>query len=147
MRNTLALPIISLIFAVGLVIAVLISYGDETGPLSELELGGVAWAVGLAVYGVQGLISVLLEGRELRPGRTPPRLTGPLSVLIVLGSLALIGIAATLAVGLVDDWRTSVLGSLAGAGCLVMALLFIFYKEAFFGDEATFDNRDDGVPW
>jgi hypothetical protein len=26
-------------------------------------------------------------------------------------------------------------------------LLLVFYKEAFIGDEATFDDRQDGVPW
>ena len=147
MRNTLSLPVISLLLAIVLAIAVMVNHADEEGPLSELELGGVAWTIGLGVYGLQGLISVLVEGRELRPGRTLPRLTGPLSILIVLGALALIGIAAALAVGLVDEWRTGVLGTLAGAGCLVLAMLLISYKEAFFGDEATFDNRDDGVPW
>jgi hypothetical protein len=147
MRNTLSLPVISLLLAAGLAIAVMVNHADEEGPLTELELGGVAWTIGLGIYGLQGLISVLLEGRELRPGRTLPRLTGPLSVLTVIGSLALIGIAVALAVGLVDDWQTETLGILAGAGCLVLVALLLFYKEAFFGDEATFDNRDDGVPW
>jgi hypothetical protein len=147
MRNTLNLPVISLLIAVGLAILVLVLRADEGGPLSELELGAIAWSIGLGVYGLQGLISVVVEGRELRPGRTFPRLTGPLSILIAVGSLALIGIAAALAVGLVDDWRSEALGSVAGAGCLVLALLIIFYKEAFVGDEASFDSRDDGVPW
>jgi hypothetical protein len=124
-----------------------VSTGGDSSSLTELELAGVAWAIGLAVYGVQGLISVLLEGHELHPGRALPRITGLLSTGIILLSLALFGIAILLAIGLTSDWHLDVLGLLAGAGCLVLAMLLVFYKEAYVGDEATLDNRDDGVPW
>ena len=39
------------------------------------------------------------------------------------------------------------LGIAAGAGCMSLAVLLIFYKEAFLGDEARFDDREDGIPW
>jgi hypothetical protein len=32
-------------------------------------------------------------------------------------------------------------------GCLDLAILLIFYKEVFIGDEARLDEIDDGVPW
>ena len=147
MRNTLSLPIIAILLAIALAILVMATRADDQGPLTELELGAIAWTIALGVYGLQGLISVLLEGRELRPGRMLPRLTGPLSALTVIGSIVLLGIAVALAIGLVGDWRTGVLGTVAGAGCLVLVVLLISYKEAFLGDEASFDNRDDGVPW
>jgi hypothetical protein len=147
MRNAPTLPVMALVVAAVVAAFVVVMRAGEDGPLSELELGGVAWAIGLAIYGVQGLISVALEGRELRPGRVPPRLTGPLSALIVLFSLALFGVAVLLGIGLTGEWDVEALGWLAGGGCLILALLLVFYKEAFLGDEATFDNRDDGIPW
>jgi hypothetical protein len=147
MRNTPSLPIAALFLALVLAVIVLVSAAGEGDTLTELELGGIAWAVGLAVFGVQGLISILLEGRELRVGRLLPRLTDPLSAAIAVLSLVLFGIAILLAVALRADWDVEILGLLAGGGCLVLATLLVFYKEAFVGDEATLDSRDDGIPW
>jgi hypothetical protein len=131
--------------AVVLAVIVWLTHGE--GPLTELELGGIAWSIGLAIFGLQGLLSVLVEGQELHPGRVRPRLTEPLSVAIVVFALALCGTAVALAWGLTGDWSPEALGWLAGAGCLILAVILIFYKEAFVGDEACFDERDDGVPW
>lgn len=145
MRNSPVLPILGLIVAAVLAIVVAVSY--DTGPLTELELGGVAWAVGLSVYGLQGLISIAIEGQEVHPGRVPPRLTNPLSLSIAVLSLALVVIAGFLGYGLRNDWSDERLGVFAGIGCIVIALIAVFYKEGFVGDEASFDLRDDGVPW
>jgi hypothetical protein len=147
MRNTANLPVLGIVLAVILTVGVLISAVGEPGTLKVLELAAVAWAVGLATYGIQGLISVLLEGHELRPGRVLPRLSDPLTLAIALLSLVLFGIAIFLAVGLTSEWGVKALGALAGAGCLVLALLLVSYKEAFVGEEATLDDRDDGIPW
>jgi hypothetical protein len=147
MRNSPGLPTLALVAAVVLAAVVAVAHGGSDEPLSELELAGVAWAIGLAVFGVQGLLSVLLEGQELRPGRVPPRLSGLLSALIVLFSLLLLGLAVLLGIGLSLGWATGLIGALAGGGCLVLAALLVFYKEAFIGDETTLDSRDDGIPW
>jgi hypothetical protein len=133
--------------AVALVLAATVWLTHDQGPLTELELGGVAWAIGLAIFGLQGLLSVLVEGEELQPGRMPPRLTDLLSVGIVIFSVALLATATGLAYGLTADWSTEAIGVLAGAGCLALAFLLVFYKEGFVGDEAGFDEREDGVPW
>ncbi len=145
MRNSPRLPSVALVVSLLLGGTVWLVHGD--GPLSELELGGVAWAIGLAIFGLQGLLSVLVEGEELRPGRVAPRLTDPLSIGIVVFSLALFATAVGLAYGLTTDWSAGAIGALAGAGCLALAFLLVFYKEGFVGDEAGFDERDDGVPW
>jgi len=123
------------------------SAGQGDGPLTELQLGEIGMSVTLTVFGIQDLISVLIEGQELRPGRTPERLTGPLSISIVVTSLALLSIAVALAYGVAAGWRLEAIGSLASVGCIALSLLLVFYKEAFIGDEANFDNRQDGVPW
>jgi hypothetical protein len=145
MRNSPALPVVSLVAAV--ILAIIVAASRDGGPLTELELGGIAWAIGLLIFGLQGLISVAVEGQKLEPGRVRPRLTSPLSLGIVVLSLALLGIAALLAYGVSKDWTASTLGGLAGAGCFVIALIAVFYKEGFVGDEAGFDEREDGVPW
>jgi hypothetical protein len=148
MNNSPLLPIVSLLLAGLLATAVAVTVGPGGAvPLSELQLGGLAGAVTLAVFGVQGLLSVGLEGRQLRPGTSPPHLTNPLSAAIVLVSLFLFADALLLGYGIVVGWGTVALGVAAGAGCLFLATLLVCYKEAFLGDEARFDDREDGVPW
>lgn len=148
MTNSLRLPLLSLLLSVALAVVVIIS-GQTHGliPLSELELGALSGTLAFVIFGVQGLISVALEGRELRPGIRLPQLTNPLSLGIVVLSLLLAVIAFTLGFGIVNGWDTSRLGVLAAVGCFVLAALLIFYKEAFLGNEARFDNREDGIPW
>lgn len=147
MRNSPRLPVISLIAAllIGIYIAAVVGGSDD--PLTELQLGAAASGVALAILGVQGLLSILIEGQELRPGRVPPRLTDSLSIGILALTFILFCVALILAYGIADNWRTEAIGSLAGAGCIVLALLLVFYKEAWLGDESRLDNRDDGVPW
>src|SRR5690348_5915794 len=118
MRNSPRLPSVALLVA--LVLAGIVWVTHDQGPLTELELGGVAWAIGLAIFGLQGLLSVLVEGEELHPGRVRPRLTDILSVAIVVFSVGLFAAATGLAYGLTADWSTGRLGALAGAGCLAV---------------------------
>lgn len=139
------MPSVALLVSLVLAATVWWTHGD--GPLTELELGGIAWAIGLAIFGLQGLLSVLVEGEELVPGRVPPRLTNPLGVGIVVLSLALVATAGVLAYGLTSDWGAGAIGAVAGGGCLAVAVVLVFYKEGFVGDEASFDEREDGVPW
>ena len=148
MRNSPLLPILSLVVAAVFAIAAVLMAGPgDFLPLSELQLGAIGGALTLAIFGIQGLISVGLEGRELRPGIVPPQLTNPLSAAIVLVSLLLFADALLLGYGIVSGWGTVPLGIAAGAGCVFLAALLIFYKEAFLGDEARFDDREDGIPW
>jgi hypothetical protein len=147
MRNSPLLPFVALVLASGLGLHASVAAGGDPGPPTELQLGEIALAITLAIFGIQGLISVVVEGQELEPGRVPERLTGTLSVGILLLSLVLFGLAIVLAYGIADEWQTKAIGSIAGVGCLVLATLLVFYKEAFVGDEANFDDRDDGVPW
>ena len=147
MDNSPSLPLIAILLAIVLGLHATLTAAGADGPLTVLQLGEIAVALSLAIFGAQGLISVAIEGRELRPGRSPARLTNPLSAGIVLLSVALFVIALFLAYGITRSWRTEIIGSLAGAGCIVLAILLVFYKEAVIGDEANFDDRQDGVPW
>jgi nitroreductase len=146
-RNSPLLPGVALVLAVALALAAISANPGQLIPLTELQLGALGGALAFAVFGVQGLISVLLEGRELRPGAAAPQLTNPLSAAIVVVSLLLFADAVFLGYGIVTGWDTARLGVAAGAGCVFLAALLIFYKEAFLGDEARFDDREDGIPW
>jgi hypothetical protein len=146
--NSPRLPIVALILAGLLAIAAAATIDPGRPlPLSELQLGAVAGALTLGVFGIQGLISVGLEGRQLRPGISVPHLTNPLSAAIVIVSLLLFADALLLGYGIVTGWGIAALGLSAGAGCVFLAALLVCYKEAFLGDEARFDDREDGVPW
>lgn len=152
MDNSAKLPVVSIVLAIGLALTAVASFlirGDEGDVfvLSEVEIGLAAVGFTLIIFGFQGLISVLLEGRKLHPGIVRPRLTGPLSQAIIFFSLLLLSVAIVLGWGIVSDWSPIAIGTAAGAGCIVLALLLVFYKEAFVGDEACFDDREDGVPW
>ena len=148
MRNSPLLPLGSLLLAVILVIATLAA-GDPADllPLTELQLGAIGAALTLAVFGIQGLLSITLEGQELHPGQSTPRLTQVLSTAIVITELLLLIDAVLLGYGIVTGGDTTSLGVMAGIGCLLLAVLLLFYKEAFLGDEARFDDREDGIPW
>lgn len=151
MDNSPRLPAVAIVLAIGLGLLTGASYirrdvGDVPF-LSEIEIGMVAIGFTAGIFGIQGLISVLLEGRRLHVGIVRPRLTEQLSLAIVVGSLLLLGISIALAYGIVNGWGPIILGALAGTGCLILAGLLVFYKEAFVGDEACFDEREDGVPW
>jgi hypothetical protein len=142
------LPAAALVVAVVLAMQVATTIdANNPLPLSELQLGGIGIALALAIFGVQGLISVALEGQELRPGIVPPQLTNQLSAAIVVVSALLFTAAILLGYGIVTGWDTTRLGIAAGAGCVFLGALLIFYKESFLGDEARFDDREDGIPW
>jgi hypothetical protein len=151
MRNSPGLPIVALVVALALAAIAAIDYWSHPArhpfSLDELEIGLVAWAIALAIYGLQGLISVVSEGAELHVGRSAPRLTGPLSLAILIFSLLLLADAVVLAIGIASGWRAEVVGILAGLGCLDLAALLAFYKEGFIGDEACLDDIADDVPW
>lgn len=148
MRNSPLLPLASLLLAVVLAIAAVVTGNpDNLLPLSELQLGAVGGSLTLAIFSIQGLISIALEGQELHPGQNAPRLTQLLSAGIVLTALLLLLDAVILGYGIVAGGDTTSLGITAGIGCLLLAVLLLFYKEAFLGDEARFDDREDGIPW
>lgn len=151
MRNSPGLPALALIGAAALGVFTVVVH--LTGPaksvfvLTETEIGLVAWALTFAVYGLQGVLLVALEGRELHPGLGKPRLTEPLSVAIVVFALLVLAAAVGLGWGIFSGWGPGSLGLLAGAGCLDLALLLVFYKEAIMGDEVRLEKRADGIPW
>ncbi|MDQ3514100.1 MAG: hypothetical protein M3462_10640 [Chloroflexota bacterium] len=153
MDNSPRLPFVTLGIAAVAALLTALSYfgrGGNDEPVfsfNELEIGLVALAVTLVIFAVEGLISVVSEGRQLEPGLVPPRLTNLLTVAIIVASLVLFAVSVALGIGLVSDWDVWAIGWLAGVGSILLAVILVFYKEAFVGDEAHFDDRNDGVPW
>ena len=151
MDNSPRLPAVSIVVAVAcaLIVAAQLVASPPAGAfhLNELQLGLAAAALTLGIFGVQGLISVALEGRRLHLGRIPPRLTDPLTVGILALVVVVVAAAWWLASGVMWSAPPAAIAVAAGVGCLALAILLVFYKEGFVGDEVGLDRRDDGVPW
>lgn len=146
MRHLFSLPVAGLAGAVALASLALAVY-PGVGPLSELEIGLIAWAVVLSIFGLQGLVSYVLDGPEPRPGTRAPDPSPSLGILISVGCVLLIGMAAVLAAAILRGQAVALIGLSAGAGCLLLVLILGAYKQAFLGDEVRVETRQDGIPW
>jgi hypothetical protein len=150
MQNSPGIPLAALVVAIALAIITVLSVIAGVGggiALNELQLGATAWALALGIYGLQGIVSIVVEGRQVLPGTINPRLNNPLSAVIAALSVLLFVLAGLTGFAIVSGQSTALIGTAAGAGCLDLGLLLLFYKEAFIGHEAHLDLRQDGVPW
>ena len=150
MQNSPGIPLAALVVAIALATITVLSVIAGVGgglALNELQLGATAWALALGIYGLQGIVSIVVEGRQVFPGMIKPRLNNPLSVVIAALSVLLFVLAGLTGFAIVSGQSTALIGTAAGAGCLDLGLLLLFYKEAFIGHEAHLESRQDGVPW
>ena len=150
MQNSPGLPVVALIgsLLLGAITLASVSVGIGGGPaLTELQIGATAWVLALAIFGVTGIVSVLVEGRQLIPGTIQPRRSNLWNAAIAGGSILLFVLAGATALAIVTGQSTALVGAAAGSACLDLSLLLISYKEAFVGREAHLDSRHDGIPW
>ena len=150
MQNSPGLPVAALVGALvlGAITLASVTAGIGGDPaLTELQIGATAWALARAIFGVTGIVSVLVEGRQLIPGMIQPRKSNLWSAAIAGGSILLFVLAGATALAIVTGQPTAVIGSAAGVACLDLSLLLISSKEAFVGREAHLDSRHDGIPW
>ena len=150
MQNSPGIPLAALVVAIALATITMLSVIAGVGggiALNELQLGATAWALALGIYGLQGIVSIVVEGRQVLPGTINPRLNNPLSAVIAALSVLLFVLAGLTGFAIVSGQSTALIGTAAGAGCLDLGLLLLFYKEAFIGQEAHLEARQDGVPW
>jgi len=149
MYNSPGVPIAALVCALALAAISVMSagFGGEQPALNELQIGATAWALTLGIFAMQGIVSIVLEGRQLVVGSIAPKLSSRLSVAIAGLSVLLFILAGWTGLAIVSGQSTAVIGTAAGAGCLDLGLLLLFYKEAFIGHEAHLEPRNDGVPW
>jgi len=116
--------------------------------LDSYQIALIAWGFLLALYGVQGVLSVWLEGRELRLNAHRERPREPLWVFVVV--LGLTALEFFLAVRFVMGLPTAPARQLAldsGLLFLVLAAMLVLYRKYFVEDEVVAGERDDGVPW
>jgi len=137
---------VAIILAGATIVSVMAGVGGDPA-LNELQIGAAAWALTLAIFAVQGIVSIVLEGRQLLVGTIGPRLTNPLSAAVAALSVLLLILAGLTGLAIVSGQPTTVVGTAAGAGCLDLGLLLLLYKEAFVGHEAHLEPRQDGIPW
>jgi hypothetical protein len=150
MQNSPGIPLAALVVAIALATATAVSVMAGVGgdpALTELQIGATAWALALGMFGLQGIVSIIVEGRQVLPGVIMPRLNNPLSAVIAALSILLFVLAGLTGFAIVSGQSTALIGTAAGSGCLDLGLLLLFYKEAFIGHEAHLDVRQDGVPW
>jgi len=149
-QNSPLIPLAAFVVAIALagatILSVIVGVGGNPA-LNELQIGATAWALTLGIFGAQGIVSIVLEGRQLFLGTIEPRLDSSLSAAIAALSVLLFILAGLTGLAIVSGQPTAVIGSAAGAGCLDLGLLLLFYKEAFIGHEAHLEPRQDGVPW
>jgi hypothetical protein len=150
MNNSPGVPcaavVVAILLAGATAASVMAGVGGDPA-LNELQIGAAAWALALAIFGVQGIVSIVAEGRQLFVGTIGPRLTTPLSAAIAACSIQLLLLAGLTGLVILSGEPTAVVGSVAAAGCLDLGLLLLLYKEAFVGHEAHLEPRQDGIPW
>jgi hypothetical protein len=150
MQNSPGIAIAALVAALALglitVLSVMAGIGGDRA-LSELQTGASAWALALALFGVQGIVSLVVEGRQLVLGAIEPHMGVRSSLMIATLSIVVFLLAGATGLAIISGRPTAVIGSAAGTACLVLGLLLLFYKEAFVGHEAHLESRNDGIPW
>lgn len=119
--------------------------------LHRYEIFLISMTMILAIYGIHGLVSVWLEGRELEPGRRPAKNSNWAfwAILACLsGVLALaVAFAGAIAEGLRAGPDTVREGFLMGGVLLLFALALALYKRHFLPDEVLVEEPDSDVPW
>ncbi|MFN4218422.1 MAG: cytochrome C [Candidatus Bipolaricaulia bacterium] len=116
--------------------------------LESYQIALIVWGFVIALYGVQGLLSVWLEGQQLRPGEKGSA-REPLGAAVAIAFLT--GLVLFFAVRFVqslrqqpDPQRLALYGALLFFG---LAAMLVVYRKYFIGDEVITQDRDDGVPW
>lgn len=116
--------------------------------MEAYEVALVIWSFVLGLLGLQGLISIYLEGDVKAVGtHAPPPLTWPV-MLLVLALLALnFWSAWTFVQLLFGEGSPEALGRLASLMVFILAALLVIYRRYCIEDKVVGKPRNDGVPW
>ncbi|HED03235.1 MAG TPA: hypothetical protein ENI60_00465 [Candidatus Fraserbacteria bacterium] len=116
--------------------------------LESYEIALVIWSFLFILLGLQGLISVYLDGEveqvEVRPAKPAP---WPVVWFMLLLTAANVGTAWEFAQQLFHGASPSSLGQLAALLLFILAALIGLYRRYFIADVVVAQERDDGVPW
>src|ERR1041384_2057046 len=138
MQNSPGIPLVALVVAAALAVITVLSVIAGVGGVvawNELQIGATAWALALGLFGVQGFISIVVEGRQVAPGVIEPRMNNQIGAAVATLSVALFSLAGLTGLAIASNQSPTVIGIAAGSGCFTLGLLLLFYKEAFVGHE------------
>ncbi len=116
--------------------------------LEAYEIGLITWVGLLLVTGVQGLISVYVEGQELRPLEHKPA-REPWEAVLLVAAFTLLELlwAGGFIRGLFSVRAMSELAVYGALLSFTLAASLLVYRRAFVADESLVQERDDGIPW
>ncbi len=116
--------------------------------LTEYQIGLLAWVLVLAVYGVVGLTSVWLEGKEPVPGQHVPHPGAGAAVVLAAGALAALAGMVVFIWRVVRGTGPAWLLGLSGTFWMwSLALVLAVYRRYFVPDEIIEQDRDEEIPW
>lgn len=116
--------------------------------LESYEIALIIWSFLLGILGLQGLISIYLEGEIDEPG-VRPATQAPWGVLVLMAvlSAANVGTAWIFVQQLYAGAAPSSLGQLAALLAFLLAALVGLYRRYFIDDVVVAQERDDDLPW
>lgn len=115
--------------------------------LEAYEIALIIWSALLGLLGLQGLISIYLEGEVEEVGVYAPS-TPPWKLIALIAVLS--GGVVWTAVAFIQrvvNGTDDGLGALATLMAFLLAALVGLYRRFFIADEVIAQQRDDGVPW
>ena len=116
--------------------------------LDAYEIAMIAWILLFAIVGIQGFLSMFIEGETETPGHQKKARAPFLIVLVMLG---IFGIDIYLVVRFVQELYGSasaeILARIASLMAFSLALLFALYRRYFIDDVVISQERDDDIPW
>lgn len=158
-RNDTVVPFFALLFGVALGLMAYLDgrhiaqlSGRAPKDLSVGQIGLVAFGLVLVVYGLIGLLSVWLEGKELRPGKHQPRpgvLVLALGLALAVGLVALSGLFVRSIISGFNSGSSDAAeqGALFAGMMLTGAAMIALYKRSFIGEETLSEIEHGEFPW
>ncbi len=116
--------------------------------LEAYEIALIIWSLLFGLLGLQGLVSIYLEGEVDEP-RVQPAPNAPWRVVALMALLtaANVWLAWQFVQGLYQDVPATSLARTAALLMFLLAALIGIYRRYFIDDVVIAQDRDDGVPW
>lgn len=161
-RNDTVVPYFALVFSAALFLMAYLNNQmrvmHEAGVVPHLTVGNIglmAFAMVLFVYGFIGLLSNWLEGSELRPGKHEPEPSSLPMVAGVVLSLLLVMLSGFFVRTLVFANNpetgyysaTTLQAGVFASMMLILALLIAIYKKYFVPEEVLAEDEKSDFPW
>jgi hypothetical protein len=116
--------------------------------LDSYEIALIAWVLLFAVVGIQGFLSMFIEGDTESPGHAKKKRA---PILIVDLMIVIVGIDIYLAWSFVQQLygpaSPHILAQIASLMAFSLAALFTLYRRYFIDDVVISQERDDEIPW